>query len=105
MDRDLAVIANTTALAQWCAQQADELEPLIDATERRPLSPQESRSVLLTQQELMRRVGQQQAFLAEMVFHRRAPWWVWWRATLWRLLGRTPAARPTAAADSESHRD
>jgi hypothetical protein len=90
--RTASVIANTVGLAKWCAARADELEPLISATEIRPLSPQETRVMLRSQQELLRRVSQQQTFLAEMVFHQRAPWWVWWRATFWLVFGRRPRA-------------
>lgn len=77
------MIANTTDLAMFCAQQADALDKKIAACEVRPLSPQETREVLVGVRELYVRISQQQTFMAEMIFHRRAPWWVWWRAWLW----------------------
>ena len=89
MDRDLAVIANTTDLATFCAAQAEALDEVIAKCEVRPLSPQETRDVLLGVQELYVRLSQQQTFLAAMIFHRRAPWWVWLRAWLW---GRRPTS-------------
>lgn len=80
----LSVVANTTDVSRRCAELADELDPMIVASERRTLSPAETRTVLLGQRELLTRVSQQQTFLAEMVFHAEAPSCLWWRAFLWR---------------------
>lgn len=66
--RQQSIIANTEDLARWCACQADALDPLIAASSERPLSPIESRRVLLMQRELLTRMSQQQTLIAALVF-------------------------------------
>ncbi len=76
MDRlaQQSVIAHTEGLAHWCAEQADALDPLIEASYQRPLTVAESRRVLVVQRELLVRMSQQQTFIARMVFeHIDAP--------------------------------
>lgn len=74
MDRlaQQSIIANTEDLARWCAEQAEALDPLIDASYRRPLSVSETRHLLVTQRELLVRMSQQQTLIAAMVFERVA---------------------------------
>ena len=83
-----AIAANAHDIAQWAGQQAADLDPLIVASEFRPLSPVETRRVLVGVRELYVRLSQQQDFLVTMGFHRTAPGWVWVRAWLWGWAGR-----------------
>lgn len=80
-DKPLVVLHHVDSMAAWCERQATELDPLIRASgSGRPLSPYETRQVLLGVQELYRRVGQSNIFLAYFV-----PKWVWLGALLaWR---------------------
>ena len=83
-----SVIASTVDLSRWCEGEAQRLDLLILESENRPLSIHECASVINGQRELLRRIGGQQNLIAEMVFHRAAPWWLWWRALAFGMIRR-----------------
>jgi hypothetical protein len=81
-----AIALNAHDIARWAGQQAADLDPLIVASDFRPLSPAETKVVLRGVRELYVRLSQQQDFLVVMGFHRGAPWRMWIRAWLWGWL-------------------
>lgn len=82
LDAPRSALANVYEHAEWCERKAAELEPLVRASAYRPLSPAETKELVLTTQQLLRRSSQQFVFLAFMV-----PTWVWMLGLIRRIRG------------------